>query len=184
MRRRIIRGRDLILKSWRLRRGLGRLLAGGLVPLLVALVALPELRLPAPPGEAVQARVIDGDTLAVGRARLRLQGIDAPEMEQRCERDGVSYDCGVAARDALARILGDGALQCDSHGEDRYRRRLVRCRNAAGADIGAAMVAQGWALAYRRYATDYVAAENSARSRRKGLWAGQFEPPWDWRRQH
>ncbi|HZA65683.1 MAG TPA: hypothetical protein VE592_01970 [Geminicoccaceae bacterium] len=42
--------------------------------------------------------------------------------------------------------------------------------------------AQGLALAYRRYSRDYVAAEDEARVAGRGMWAGTFEPPWDWRR--
>ncbi len=44
------------------------------------------------------------------------------------------------------------------------------------------MVSEGWALAYRKYSKDYVAAEDAAREAGKGLWRGKFVPPWDWRR--
>ena len=49
-------------------------------------------------------------------------------------------------------------------------------------DIAAKMVRQGWALAYRRYSTDYVNDEKAARVARKGIWRGEFMLPWDWRR--
>lgn len=131
---------------------------------------------------SIRAAVVDGDTLAAGGERLRLQGIDAPEMGQLCESGGAGYHCGEQARAALGRIVGGGALTCQAIGVDRYDRRVVRCANADGQDIGAAMVAAGWAMAYRRYAMDYVAQEDEARSRGRGIWAGRFEPPWDWRR--
>jgi hypothetical protein len=44
-------------------------------------------------------------------------------------------------------------------------------------DINRTMVATGYAVAYRHYSTDYVSAENSARSNKRGLWAGTFERP-------
>lgn len=44
------------------------------------------------------------------------------------------------------------------------------------------MVRQGWALAYRRYSKDYVGDENEAQAARRGMWAGEFEKPWEWRR--
>ncbi len=44
------------------------------------------------------------------------------------------------------------------------------------------MVRQGWAFAYRRYSTDYVADEDYARKNRLGLWQGSFRWPWEWRR--
>jgi endonuclease YncB( thermonuclease family) len=141
---------------------------------------------PVPPAAAddfsIRAAVVDGDTLAAGGERLRLIGIDAPEMGQLCESSGAGYHCGEQARAALGRIIGSGALTCRANGVDRYDRRVVRCVNADGQDIGAAMVAAGWAMAYRQYATDYVAQEAEARAHGRGIWAGRFEPPWDWRR--
>lgn len=131
---------------------------------------------------AVRAVVVDGDTIAHGGERLRLSGIDAPEMGQLCERSGGGgYHCGEQARAALGRILGGGALSCEVLDTDRYQRRVVRCVNAEGQDIAAAMVAAGWAMAYRRYSMDYVPQENEARAHRRGIWAGRVEPPWDWR---
>ena len=126
-------------------------------------------------------RVVDGDTLATADERLRLSGIDAPEMGQPCERGGVTYDCGEAARAAMARIVGNGGVTCEAIGVDQYRRQVVRCVGADGQDIGAALVAQGWAMAYRQYSRDYVPQEDMARNRGLGLWAGRFMPPWEWR---
>ena len=142
----------------------------------------------APPQErpagafTIQAAVVDGDTLSSGGERLRLNGIDAPEMAQLCERGGSGYRCGEQARAALGQIIGSGALTCWSIGVDRYDRRVVRCMNEQGQDISAAMVAAGWAMAYRQYAMDYVPQEDEARSRGRGIWAGDFDRPWDWRR--
>lgn len=131
---------------------------------------------------AARAAAVDGDTLAIGNDRLRLNGIDAPEMGQVCERGGQGYDCGEAARAAMSRILGDGSVTCETLGLDVYRRRVVRCVNADGQDIAAVLVAQGWAMAYRRYSMDYVPQEDTARSIGRGMWAGRFEAPWDFRR--
>jgi endonuclease YncB( thermonuclease family) len=66
---------------------------------------------------------------------------------------------------------------------DRYGRLVMRCF-AGKTDIAEHLVANGLALAYRRYSTDYVAAEAGAREDRRGLWAGEFEAPWDWRRRN
>jgi endonuclease YncB( thermonuclease family) len=57
---------------------------------------------------------------------------------------------------------------------------MAVCR-VSGTDLGEWMVAQGWALAYWRYSTDYVATEEAARRARAGLWAGTFVPPWEHR---
>ena len=45
-----------------------------------------------------------------------------------------------------------------------------------------ALVDDGLALAYRRYSPDYVAAEEAARARGAGAWAGSFDRPEQWRR--
>jgi endonuclease YncB( thermonuclease family) len=58
---------------------------------------------------------------------------------------------------------------------------VARCE-VGGTDLGAWLVEQGWALAYRRYGSAYVAQEDRARAGRRGLWAGTFVPPWAWRR--
>jgi endonuclease YncB( thermonuclease family) len=44
------------------------------------------------------------------------------------------------------------------------------------------MVKRGWALAYRKYSKDYVNDEEEAKEKKIGLWAGEFIPPWEWRR--
>ncbi len=124
---------------------------------------------------------MDGDTLAMGADRLRIHGIDAPEMDQPCERGGTRFACGAAARDAMAAILGEGMLSCTQLDTDRYQRRIVRCLDAQGRDIGAELVRQGWALAFTRFSSDYVAQESEARAAGRGLWQGRFDAPWDWR---
>lgn len=127
-------------------------------------------------------RVIDGDTLAMGERRIRLEGIDAPERSQFCERDGRPWPCGDAARTALVRRVEGRTVRCDVRGRDRYGRDLARC-SVGGEDLGGWLVDQGLAQAYRRYSTDYVAQEDAARARRAGAWAGSFEAPEAWRRQ-
>ena len=126
-------------------------------------------------------RVIDGDTLVVGSKRIRLFGIDAPESKQRCRAAGRSWPCGREATRALASRVGRYSVICDARTRDDYGRIVAVCRSG-GTDLNRWMVARGWALAYRRYSRDYVAAERMARSSRRGMWRGEFVPPWEWRR--
>jgi hypothetical protein len=65
---------------------------------------------------------------------------------------------------------------------DEYGRSVSICKNG-NTDINAEMVRAGFALAYRRYSNDYVDEENEARNAKRGLWAGEFTAPWDWRRE-
>ena len=126
------------------------------------------------------ASVIDGDTMEVGDSRIRLHGIDAPESEQLCRAGGTSWRCGRQASVALAGRVDGRLVVCDERGRDRYGRTVALCR-VDGQDLGAWLVSRGWALAYRRYSTDYATEEASARAARRGVWRGEFVPPWDWR---
>ena len=134
-----------------------------------------------PSGRSLEGRaqVTDGDTIRIGEARIRLKGIDAPEMEQRCSRSGRSYACGETARRVLIDLVSAKTVRCRAAGRDRYRRILARC-TVDGNDIGTHMVETGWAVSYGR---DYDAEEARAQDRGTGLWEGEFERPQDWRRE-
>ena len=127
------------------------------------------------------ARVIDGDTIEVGGARVRLHGVDAPESGQSCLANGQRWPCGQRATRALDRHIGGRSVACEERDRDRYGRVVAVCRHA-GRDVNAWLVAQGWALAYRRYSGAYVDGEEAARAARRGVWRGEFVVPWDWRR--
>ena len=131
---------------------------------------------------AGRARVVDGDTLDLGGRRIRLFGIDAPESAQTCERDGAAYACGQAAKRFLEEMIGGQPVACRARDKDRYGRTVATC-TVGTADINAAMVRAGWAVAYRQYSTSYVPLEEEARRSRAGIWAGTFEPPSAWRRE-
>ena len=127
-----------------------------------------------------RAQITDGDTIRIGEARIRLKGIDAPEMGQRCSRSGRSYACGETSRRFLIDLVSGENVRCRATGRDRYQRILARC-SVNGRDIGARVVEDGWAVSYGR---DYDHEETRARHRSAGLWEGEFERPQDWRRQH
>jgi endonuclease YncB( thermonuclease family) len=133
-------------------------------------------------GTLTVTAVSDGDTIRSDRLRIRLFGIDAPERKQQCKKsDGSTWACGKAATAALRDFISAAPeLRCDLTDVDRYGRLIMRCF-AGDADIGAAMVRAGYALAYRKYANDYIADEEVARNTRAGLWAGDFQLPWEWR---
>lgn len=126
------------------------------------------------------AEVIDGDSLRVGGTEVRLFGVDAPEYTQSCFSNGAQVACGAMAKDALEGLIGAGKLVCMAQGTDQYGRTVARCQTA-GVDVGNALVASGWATAFRRFGTDYVAAETRARAVRAGIWQWDFQPPEDYR---
>ena len=130
-------------------------------------------------------KVSDGDSLRSGNLRIRLFGIDAPELMQQCaDQNGVLWGCGVAARRQLNDLIGTNKdLKCSLRDVDRYGRLIMQCFNGA-TDIGAAMVRSGHALAYRHFSDLYIAEEEQAKTALKGIWRGTFSPPWEWRRQN
>ena len=137
-------------------------------------------------------RIIDGDTVKFGGTRYRLAGIDAPETGQLAlDGRGRRFDAGAAATNALSNFLDDMHARrwkvdivCRPGDVDRYGRQLGRIElshaNGRTLDACAWMVSQGWAVA--EYGNQYRHLERDARRHRRGLWAGTFERPKDWRR--
>nr|WP_245582479.1 thermonuclease family protein [Neorhizobium lilium] len=124
--------------------------------------------------------VIDGDTLSAGGERLRLLGIDAPELHQICkDAEGRDWRCGSAARMGLIRLVEAGDVECRGRARDRYHRLLVECRRGADS-INGRMVREGLAVASGGYEHE----EAEAQQARQGLWAGEFERPRQWRDEH
>ena len=126
-------------------------------------------------------RAKDGDSLMVGETEVRLFGIDAPEFDQTCTRDRQAWSCGGAAAEQLMALVTGKEVECVSMGLDDHKRTLGRC-TVRGTNVNQAMVASGFAVAYRRYSTDYVAAEEAAKAAKLGMWAGSFEQPEQFRR--
>lgn len=123
--------------------------------------------------------VIDGDTLVLSSQRLRLAGIDAPELHQTCQRGTQIWPCGIEARGVLMGLVAGHAVDCAGDSRDRYGRFLVVC-SAAGRTLNSAMVEDGFAVS----ADGYGQEEARARKARRGLWSGMFDMPRDWRRTH
>jgi endonuclease YncB( thermonuclease family) len=128
-----------------------------------------------------QGRVVDGDTLDVGQTRVRLEGIDAPEMVQTCQTAvGEVWSCGTAAAALLRSLAQQKDLACDRTGIDKYGRALATCFEGE-TNINEAMVRAGLAWAFVKYSTEYVTVEADARARKVGVWQGTAEAPWDFR---
>jgi endonuclease YncB( thermonuclease family) len=139
----------------------------------------------APGGRELHGRatVVDGDTLVVAGERIRLDALDAPEAAQTCERDGFAWACGRDVTQALRRRLAGQDVACIGQSRDRYGRLLARCR-LDEQDIGAWLVREGLAVAYTRYSWRYLPQQLEARWHGRGLWAGRFDMPEEWRRRH
>ena len=162
-------------------RSIWKILGDGLASLIVAFVILYLLE--KFPEIDFQARVIvtDGDSFKRGSQRIRLFGIDAPELAQEClDAQGKPYTCGHTAKRALQELIGGAEISCDVIERDKYGRDVARCRRQE-LEINREMVRLGWAIAYERHSIDYLVAEATARNARRGLWQGHFRNPQDFR---
>ncbi len=124
--------------------------------------------------------VADGDTIEVvaggAAVRVRLEGIDAPELDQ---------PFGVDAKVFVQRYAGGQVVTVLEKGRDRYGRTLGDVILPNGDHLNRRLVEEGLAWHYKRYSRDaaLAALEQRAQVRRIGLW-GQSAPmpPWEWRR--
>ena len=153
--------------------------------------AQPEAMAPATPSAESSTgmirpgvRVVDGDTIDVNGTRIRFQGIDTPETGQACrDAAGNVYACGLVATAALTLKIGQVGVRCELDAQfDRYGRALGNCYGTDGTDLSGWLVRNGYGLAYRRYSERYVDEEEAAIAEGAGMHAGDFVPPWDWRR--
>jgi endonuclease YncB( thermonuclease family) len=131
-----------------------------------------------------KAWAIDGDTIIISDTHIRLEGIDAPESDQTCtDSKGNAWPCGRAATSQLRAHIRGQELTCIRRALDKYKRVLAICSLPDGSDINAWMVQQGWAVAYG-FAKIYESQEAEAEAAKRGIWAGSFVSPSEWRQQH
>lgn len=130
---------------------------------------------------AVKA-VFDGDTLLAdcpgGEVKVRVFGIDAPEMKQE--------PWGDRSREALRGLLPRfGSIELRVMDRDRYDRTVAQVR-VGERDIGLEMVRQGRAVVYEQYNDSpvYRQAQAEAKQARRGIWGkpGSQQDPAAWRR--
>lgn len=131
--------------------------------------------------EKGNVQVVDGDSLREAGVDIRLYGIDAPEYRQTCfDANRKEYPCGQKAAQTLRELVRGQNVTCSSLDTDRYHRAVSICR-AGQLELNAEMVKQGWAVAYIQHSLNYVTTEATAKRAKRGLWAGTFEPPQDYR---
>ena len=127
------------------------------------------------------ALIVDGDTITISGNKIRLNGIDTPEKNQTCRKVSITWRCGYEATETLRRWTYTKEVRCVGDTKDRYGRLIANCF-VDGYNVNARLVYEGLALAYRKYSKQYVPEEDKARAAKRGMWAGEFVPPWDWRK--
>lgn len=129
--------------------------------------------------EAKVISVYDGDTVTVMRGenkfRIRLYGIDAPEMKQ---------EYGKESRDYLRGLISNKTVRIESKGKDRYGRTIGKI-HYNGQDINKKLLENGYAWYYRQFAKDeksYEKATTVAQQNRRGIWKNKENlEPWKYR---
>jgi endonuclease YncB( thermonuclease family) len=91
-----------------------------------------------------RCHAVDGDTLACGAERLRVMGLDVPELRGRCPAE---VQVARAARDRMAALVA-GGVSLQPHGRDRYRRLLAVVRDRQGRDVALVLIREGLARPY------------------------------------
>lgn len=161
---------------------MGRTVMAGLVGAgigaFVVLLGMPSDlfgRVPSPSGsvsaDASRVAVVDGDTLRLHEAVIRLAGVAAPARGHLCQKaDGASFDCGAAAVAALADLVRGRTVVCHIAGRDGAGFPQGECE-AGETDLNRRLVSDGWARA-RADVPAFSEEEARARAEQRGLWRG------------
>ena len=136
--------------------------------------------------------VIDGDTIKIGREKIRLFGIDAPEIKQVCKNENNDpYPCGIKAKNFLSWLIEDynknnEKIYCYYSERDKYKRIIGECfiGTISKTNINKMMVTNGRAIAYLKYSEKYLDAQNIAKNKKMGIWKGTFDLPEEWRKKN
>ena len=127
--------------------------------------------------------IIDGDTIHIGKNKIRLHGIDAPETNQKCTLDEETWNCGIQSTLALKNFILDKEVYCEIIDIDQYKRFVGICF-VDNKNMNKYMVRNGWAIAYRYYSTLFVEDEEIAQKQKSGIWQGMFIEPYLFRKKN
>ena len=138
-------------------------------------------------------KIVDGDTVYINNYKIRLEGIDAPEMKQKCKKEKLKissiigytfyedYYCGKHSKENLEAKVKGSNIKCIFFTKDRYKRYLAKCFKGK-INLNRWMVRNGHAVAYRRYSKEFIPDEDFAKENKLGLWQGKFLNPEKWRK--
>ncbi len=149
-------------------------------------LAVPGLLAAAGPSFAATMTVRDANSVQLGDAAYRLDGIDAPELDQMCIDDHADpWTCGLEARDQLTKLIGGRAVRCDDMGPEKSfgrRHRAICTAEGDKVSLNEQLVRQGFALAREpALKANLKQAANEAKDAARGIWKGCLAAPADFR---
>ena len=129
-----------------------------------------------------RARAVSGNTLRIDGQLVKLEGIEAPDPNQVCQKTGGKrWSCGSSARSALARALGRRRIVCSvTGGAGNDKPALGNCK-VGEKDVAAELVRAGHVFADSGLFSAYANEEREAEEKKAGLWVGKVERPEEWR---
>jgi len=129
--------------------------------------------------------VRDGGNIQIGDMTFKLDGVDAPEVDQVCIDDHADpWTCGIEARDQLTKLINGRNIRCDDLGPDKIsKKRHVGVCTAEGdtLSLNQQLVSSGFAVSGDSIKGYYRDDEAVAKEDRKGLWKGCFIAPREYR---
>jgi nuclease-like protein len=127
-----------------------------------------------------------GGAIQIGRLTYKLDGIEAPELDQTCIDDHAdSWACGVEAHDRLSAFIAGRDVRCETSGPTSDKKwRIGLCTVVGESDsLSQLMVREGFALAFDPSGKGRLGDEQTiAKNKHRGLWKGCFIPPQEFRR--
>ena len=130
--------------------------------------------------------VVDGDTLIIGREKIRFNDIDAPEISQICTCKEKRVKCGIKSKNILIDLIGSNTVSCQSSQRDIYGRLLAECfitKNGNKISLNVLMVRAGAAVVISKSNGTLLQEESNALRQKKGIWGCEdFQMPSDFRK--
>ena len=128
-------------------------------------------------------RIVDGDSINLGRTRFRLYGIDAPELKQTCfDKTNKEWPCGIIAKNYLESLVKGKQVYYKVYDIDYYQRQVAEFFDENGQSLNEIMVVEGLGVAYRKFSKKFEMIEEEAKRLKKGIWQGGFQQPEKWRK--
>lgn len=128
-----------------------------------------------------QADVVSGNEVIVGKKPVRLFGIAAPSLKDRCQINEAKIKCGVVAWAELIKLADGQLISCDREEPAAPKTGTPAAKTADSTvyatcyigetDVNEAMVRSGWARAVPEQTDRYEVDETDARQSRRGIWA-------------